>query len=90
MAGKSTFPVNSTIICSKWEFDANLVVGICWSITAYPKGRIVRLWRQLGRCGTKLEWAEEVRTAVYIQNRIGEKVSAHVPKEKRSPISDGS
>ena len=40
MVENSTFPSNSTVICSKWDFGANSVAGIRRSKTAWSKGRI--------------------------------------------------
>ena len=61
MAEKSTFPINSTVIYNKWEFDASSVVDIRQSRTAWPRGRIGQLWRRHRQCWRRRAYPSSTR-----------------------------
>ena len=80
MAKKSTFPVNSTVIYKRWEFGVNSVVTLEQNGVAKRKNRsIVEAARAMleEKSLPEFYWTEAVRTAIYIQNQIRDKVSAH-------------
>ena len=90
MAEKSTFLVNSIVICSKWKFGVNLSCRYMPEQNGVAKRQnrsVVEALREIleEKSLPKFYWAEAVWTAVYIQYRIGEKVSVYELYFRRKP-----
>jgi hypothetical protein len=78
MAERSIFPANSTVIYSRWEFSCRYTPEQN-GVAERKNGSIIEAARAMleEKSMPEFYWAEAVRTAVYIQNWIGDKVSAY-------------